>query len=55
MLAPVEVYPMHIMLIKHGRRLCGAQRPLREECPLLEGCSAGQGFVGPTPQEERWC
>jgi len=45
-LAPDEVYPLHIMLIKHGRRLCSAQRPRCGECPLLEGCPAGQGFVG---------
>jgi endonuclease-3 len=44
-LAPDLVYPFHIMLIKHGRRLCRAQRPLCEECPLLEGCPAGQSFV----------
>jgi len=46
MLAPEEVYPLHIMLIKHGRRLCSAQRPRCEDCPLLDGCPAGQGFVG---------
>jgi adenine-specific DNA glycosylase len=39
------IYPFHISLIKHGRRLCRAQRPLCEECPLLEGCPAGQEFV----------
>jgi endonuclease-3 len=41
-LAPDEVYPLHISLIKHGRRLCRAQRPLCDECPLLEGCPYGQ-------------
>ncbi len=46
MLTTEEVYPFHISLIKHGRRLCRAQRPLCEECPLLERCPAGQGFVG---------
>ncbi|MEX0683048.1 MAG: endonuclease III [Dehalococcoidia bacterium] len=45
-LEPDLVYPMHISLIKHGRRLCRAQRPLCGECPLLEGCPAGQVFVG---------
>ena len=39
------IYPFHISLIKHGRRLCRAQRPLCEECPLLEGCPAGQDFM----------
>jgi len=46
MLAPAEVYPFHVSLIKHGRRLCRAQRPLCGECPLLDGCPAGQGYVG---------
>jgi endonuclease III len=40
-----EVYPFHISLIKHGRRLCRAQRPLCERCPLLQGCPAGQMFI----------
>ena len=45
-LDPELVYPLHISLIKHGRRLCRAQRPLCAECPLLDGCPAGQGFAG---------
>jgi endonuclease-3 len=46
MLAPELVYPFHILLIKHGRRLCRAQRPLCGECPLLSGCPFGQRYVG---------
>jgi len=46
MLAPEEVYPFHISLIKHGRRLCRAQRPLCGECPLLDRCPHGQLVVG---------
>jgi endonuclease-3 len=38
MLAPEEVYPFHVSLIKHGRRLCRAQRPLCAECPLNDRC-----------------
>ena len=45
-LEPDEVYAFHISLIKHGRRLCRAQRPLCERCPLLDGCPAGQTFMG---------
>jgi endonuclease-3 len=44
-LAQEMVFPFHISLIKHGRRLCRAQRPLCAECPLLDGCRAGQRFV----------
>jgi endonuclease-3 len=43
------VYPFHIALIKHGRRLCRARRPLCLECPLLDGCPAGQAFVSARP------
>ena len=46
MLAADEVYPFHISLIKHGRRLCRAQRPLCGECPLLEGCPHGRAVAG---------
>jgi endonuclease-3 len=45
-LEPEEIYAFHISLIKHGRRICRAQRPLCERCPLLEGCPAGQKFLG---------
>jgi endonuclease-3 len=44
MLEPELVFPFHISLIKHGRRLCRAQRPLCERCPLLDGCPAGQAL-----------
>jgi endonuclease-3 len=53
MLAPEEVYPFHIMLIKHGRRLCRAQRPLCEQCPLLDGCPAGKVFMRAKPAKRR--
>jgi endonuclease-3 len=45
-LEPDDVYSFHISLIKHGRRICRAQRPLCERCPLLDGCPAGQMFMG---------
>ena len=47
MLDPHDVYPFHIMLIKHGRRLCRAQRPLCEACPLLDICSFGSNPARP--------
>ena len=37
-LSPEEVYPFHVSLIKHGRRVCRAQRPLCAECPLSDRC-----------------
>lgn len=45
MLKPEQVYPFHVMLIKHGRQLCRAQRPLCGECPLLRRCPAGPRFL----------
>lgn len=45
MLPPELVFPFHILLIKHGRRLCRAQRPLCEQCPLLDGCPWGKKFM----------
>jgi endonuclease-3 len=44
-LKPEEIYPFHISLIKHGRRLCRAKRPLCERCPLLDGCPFGRLFL----------
>jgi len=38
MLAPDEVYPFHMSLIKHGRRICKAQRPLCARCVLAPDC-----------------
>ena len=44
-LDPDLVFPFHIMLIKHGRRLCRAQRPLCDQCPLFDGCPWGQTYA----------
>ena len=45
-LADDEVYPFHVSLIKHGRRLCRAQRPLCAECPLKDRCPAAPQYLG---------
>jgi endonuclease-3 len=39
---PADVYELHVNLIRHGRRLCKAQRPLCGECPLLRLCPYGR-------------
>jgi endonuclease III len=36
--APSDFYAFHIALIKHGRRVCTAQRPRCPECVLLDLC-----------------
>ncbi len=38
MLAPEQMYPAHVSLITHGRRLCHAQRPECERCPVAPRC-----------------
>jgi len=43
MLPPALYYPFHLLLIQHGRTLCGAQRPQCTICPLLDMCPEGQG------------
>jgi endonuclease-3 len=35
---PGDVYALHMQLIRHGRAICRAPRPLCEECPLLDIC-----------------
>ncbi len=37
---PADYYRFHMLLIKHGRRLCPAHRPLCERCPLEPDCPA---------------
>ena len=39
---PVQVYAVHVDLVRHGRRICHARRPACGECPLAPLCpSAG--------------
>ncbi|MCS7206595.1 MAG: endonuclease III [Dehalococcoidia bacterium] len=38
MVAPEQVYPFHVYLITHGRRVCKAQRPRCGECVLRDMC-----------------
>ncbi|MEM3388426.1 MAG: endonuclease III, partial [Thermoproteota archaeon] len=43
---PPESYlKAHLLLIEHGRKTCGARRPLCSGCVLLEYCSFGQEFL----------
>ena len=38
LVAPDEVYEFHMLLIRHGRHLCKAPRPLCGACPLNQTC-----------------
>ena len=43
-LVPAELhYPLHLLLIEHGRKTCKAQRPRCEECVLRENCPSSSG------------
>ncbi len=45
---PEWVYPLHVNLIRHGRQICHAQRPVCKACPLYRECA----YVGSVnPQE----
>lgn len=40
---PDQMYEAHVNLIQHGRKVCHAQRPAHELCPLRDRCR----FVNP--------
>jgi endonuclease III len=42
---PEDAYEIHVLLIRHGRRICTARRPLCEECPLLRMCPYGRAAM----------
>lgn len=52
---PSDYYRFHMLLIKHGRRLCAARRPLCERCPLASDCPSSlaregdQASAAPSP------
>ncbi|GAB4456660.1 MAG: endonuclease III [Armatimonadaceae bacterium] len=39
LLPPERVYPFHVHMIRHGRRVCTAQRPKCEVCVLQDRCA----------------
>jgi endonuclease-3 len=43
MFQPDEIHEAHVNLIQHGRKVCHAQRPAHELCPLRDRCR----FVDP--------
>ena len=47
-LPPEWVYPLHVNLITHGRRVCHAQRPACAECTLYKECA----YVGSVNTQE---
>lgn len=43
MVAPGDAYAFHVGLVRHGRRVCRAQRPLCEDCVLVDLCDYYRG------------
>lgn len=42
---PDRYYPFHVLLIRHGRRVCHARAPRCGECVLADRCPARSGFA----------
>ena len=38
MVAPKDIFPFHLLLINHGRKVCKAQRPQCNKCVLVQEC-----------------
>ncbi|HEX2883132.1 MAG TPA: endonuclease III, partial [Candidatus Limnocylindria bacterium] len=55
-LAPEEMYPFHVELIRHGRDTCRAPRPICGLCPLADVCAyytdavRGRAPMAPVPK-----
>ena len=55
-LAPDEMYPFHVELIRHGRDTCRAPRPICGWCPLTDACAyyadavRGRAPMAPVPK-----
>ena len=43
---PEQVFPFHVALINHGRRVCRAQRPLCAQCVLAHACPSRETGAG---------
>jgi len=40
-IAPPGRYPLHVLLIEHGRKVCKPANPRCGQCVLLKDCAAG--------------
>jgi endonuclease III len=46
---PDRMLEGHLLLIEHGRRICGARRPRCGVCPLRRGCPYGKRLLAARP------
>mgnify|MGYP001193188762 FL=1 len=51
LLSPEDVYPFHVGLIRHGRRVCKATRPRCDECCIRDLCDYYQAGCHDTRQD----
>jgi len=42
---PDDAYELHVNMLRHGRRICSAQRPQCEICPLKRLCPYGKELL----------
>ena len=47
---PPQYYDYHVAVIRHGRRVCKAQRPRCDACVLAKGCPSAFIFGAPATQ-----
>jgi endonuclease-3 len=48
-IAPADRYPLHVLLIEHGRKTCKPANPRCEHCVLLKHCPTGQVRIATRP------
>lgn len=49
-LRPEQRYPMHVLLLEHGKRVCRPQRPRCQSCCLRDDCRLGH-LSRPAPRK----
>lgn len=50
---PGQFYDYHVGVIRHGRRVCKAQRPRCDACVLADACPSAFSFGTPAPAAPR--
>jgi endonuclease-3 len=52
-IAPADRYPLHVLLIEHGRKVCKPAKPRCAQCVLLKHCPTGRRRVDSLPAAAR--
>lgn len=48
LVSPGDIFPFHVYLINHGRKICKALQPLCDQCVLKETCPSRNNFPSAT-------